>query len=104
MSSEMNENKFKPVPGIAGRYISTIEDENGLLKEIQYHDTDTFNFGFERAIIASAIHLLPLYELIIAYELFKLRIGNKVILFSVFFHATRLARSGADGELQVVSL
>ena len=47
MSNEMNENKFKPVPGIAGRYISTVEDENGLLKEIQYHDTDTFNFGFD---------------------------------------------------------
>ena len=48
---------------------------------------NTLYFGLERAVIASAIHLLPLYELIIAYELFKLRIGDEIILFSVFFHA-----------------
>ncbi len=47
MDNSANVNKLTPVEGIAGKYISTIEDENGLLKEIEFHNTDDFNFGFD---------------------------------------------------------
>ena len=36
-----------PEEGIAGKYISTYVDENGLLKKIDIHDDDDFNFGFD---------------------------------------------------------
>lgn len=36
-----------PEAGIAGKYISTYVDENGLLKSIKYHDDESFNFGYD---------------------------------------------------------
>lgn len=36
-----------PEEGIAGKYISTYVDENGLVKKIDIHDDDDFNFGFD---------------------------------------------------------
>ena len=38
---------FQPEPGVAGRYIDTIVDEDGLLCDIRFHDTEKFNFAFD---------------------------------------------------------
>ena len=32
---------------VCDRFISTVEDENGLLQSIDFHDEDKFNFGFD---------------------------------------------------------
>ena len=32
---------------VCDRFISTVEDENGLLQSIDFHDEDSFNFGFD---------------------------------------------------------
>lgn len=45
--SENKEYVLKPEEGVAGKFISTSVDENGLLKEIQFHNDDNFNFGFD---------------------------------------------------------
>ncbi|MCR5633517.1 MAG: AMP-binding protein [Eubacterium sp.] len=48
--SEINtkkEYKLSPVPGIAGKFISTYEDSKGLLKAIDIHDDDKFNFAYD---------------------------------------------------------
>ncbi len=34
-------------PGVAGKYIESMVDENGLLLDIRFHDTDKFNFAFD---------------------------------------------------------
>ena len=51
MSNITNENKTEytltPENGIAGTYISSYVDENGLLKKIDIHNTDKFNFGYD---------------------------------------------------------
>ncbi|MBQ8982770.1 MAG: AMP-binding protein [Lachnospiraceae bacterium] len=43
----MNEHNLHPEPGIAGKFISTGFDENGIMNEIQFHNTDNFNFAFD---------------------------------------------------------
>lgn len=43
----MSEHNLHPEPGIAGKFISTGFDENGIMNEIQFHDTDNFNFAFD---------------------------------------------------------
>lgn len=46
MTSYNNEN-YIPAEGIAGKYISVIEDENGGLESIKFHDDEHFNFGYD---------------------------------------------------------
>ena len=41
------EYKLTPEAGIAGSYISSYVDEKGLLKSIDIHDAENFNFGFD---------------------------------------------------------
>ena len=41
------ENVLTPVPGVAGKFISTYEEENGLLKDIEFKNTDNFNFAYD---------------------------------------------------------
>lgn len=38
---------YVPASGIAGNFISVIEDENGALQNIDFHNTEHFNFGFD---------------------------------------------------------
>ncbi len=37
----------KKEPGIAGKYISTCVDEQGVLQKIEFHDIDRFNFAYD---------------------------------------------------------
>ncbi len=39
--------KLTPEEGIAGKYVSSYVDENGMLKAIDIHDDDHFNFGYD---------------------------------------------------------
>ena len=39
--------EFKPAYGVAGKYISCCEDENGRLKAIEFQNDDQFNFGYD---------------------------------------------------------
>ncbi|MBO4590951.1 MAG: acetyl-CoA synthetase, partial [Eubacterium sp.] len=41
------EYKLTPEEGIAGSFISSYVDEKGLLKSIDIHDAENFNFGFD---------------------------------------------------------
>lgn len=43
----MSEHNLHPEDGIAGAFISTSFDENGVMNEIRFHDTDSFNFAFD---------------------------------------------------------
>ncbi len=40
-------NSFIPEPGVAGRFIETSRDENGVLSDIRFHDTEHFNFAYD---------------------------------------------------------
>ena len=42
-----NQYKLTPEEGIAGKYISTYVDKDGLIRDIDIHDDDDFNFGFD---------------------------------------------------------
>ena len=39
--------EWKEEEGIAGKYVSTIRDENGSLKDIKFTNIDSFNFAFD---------------------------------------------------------
>ena len=45
ISSE--ELEYVPAPGVAGKYISVIEDEHGALQKIKISGDNKFNFGFD---------------------------------------------------------
>ena len=62
--SENKEYVLKPEEGVAGKFISTSVDENGLLKEIQFHNDDNFNLASFNSELFSA--LLSSYFNIIA--------------------------------------
>lgn len=38
---------LSPEEGIAGRYVSVLKDEDGVLKEINFHNDEHFNFAFD---------------------------------------------------------
>lgn len=43
----MEELMFQPEDGIAGKYISTAKDENGVLSGIEFHNDEHFNFAYD---------------------------------------------------------
>ncbi|SEG02058.1 transcriptional regulator, XRE family with cupin sensor [Eubacterium ruminantium] len=43
----MSELNFVPEEGVAGKFISCIRDENGIMKDIQFQNTENFNFAFD---------------------------------------------------------
>ena len=43
----MTDYVLKPEEGIAGNYISSYVTDTGLLKKIEFHDDENFNFGFD---------------------------------------------------------
>ena len=43
----MSEFQLTPEEGVAGNYISCAKDENGVLKKIDFHDIESFNFAFD---------------------------------------------------------
>lgn len=43
----MNQLNFQPESGIAGKFISTTKDENGVLNAIQFHNDEHFNFAYD---------------------------------------------------------
>ena len=50
MSKVQNNNiidTLTPEEGIAGRFISTKFDKNGRLSDIEFHDDEHFNFGYD---------------------------------------------------------
>lgn len=44
---EMSEVVFQPEEGLAGKYVSTAKDENGILSGIQFHNDEHFNFAYD---------------------------------------------------------
>ncbi len=46
-TTKNEELKMVPAEGIAGKYISVCEDEQGRLQAIDIHDAESFNFGFD---------------------------------------------------------
>lgn len=40
-------NVMSPEDGLAGKYVSTLKDEDGILKEISFHNDEHFNFAFD---------------------------------------------------------
>lgn len=43
----MSEVVFQPEEGLAGKYVSTAKDENGILSGIQFHNAEHFNFAYD---------------------------------------------------------
>lgn len=43
----MSEYNLLPEQGIAGKFISTSFDESGIMNQIEFHDTDNFNFAYD---------------------------------------------------------
>ena len=43
----MSEYTLTPESGVAGKFISSYVDDKGLIKAIDFHDDDQFNFGFD---------------------------------------------------------
>ena len=43
----MSEYILTPEKGVAGKFISSYVDDKGLIKAIDFHDDDQFNFGFD---------------------------------------------------------
>lgn len=43
----MNQSTLQPEAGIAGKFISTSKNENGVLNAIQFHDDAHFNFAYD---------------------------------------------------------
>lgn len=43
----MSQQEMHPVEGLAGKYVSVCEDENGVLSGIEFHNDDNFNFAFD---------------------------------------------------------
>ena len=43
----MSEVVFQPEEGLAGKYVSTVKDENGILSGIQFHNDEHFNFAYD---------------------------------------------------------
>lgn len=43
----MSEVVFQPEEGLAGKYVSTAKDENGILSGIQFHNDEHFNFAYD---------------------------------------------------------
>lgn len=43
----MNSTNLQPEAGIAGMFISTSKDENGVLNAIEFHNDDRFNFAYD---------------------------------------------------------
>lgn len=43
----MIEKNLLPEQGIAGKFISTSFDESGIMNQIEFHDTDNFNFAYD---------------------------------------------------------
>ncbi|MBR1568855.1 MAG: AMP-binding protein [Lachnospiraceae bacterium] len=43
----MSEKNLLPEQGIAGKFISTSFDESGIMNQIEFHDTDNFNFAYD---------------------------------------------------------
>ncbi len=43
----MSEYTLTPEKGVAGKFISSYVDDKGLIKAIDFHDDDQFNFGFD---------------------------------------------------------
>ncbi len=43
----MSEAVFQPEEGIAGKYVSTTKDENGILSGITFHNDEHFNFAYD---------------------------------------------------------
>ena len=38
---------FQPEPGLAGKYVLTAKDENGLLQDIKFQNDENFNFAYD---------------------------------------------------------
>ncbi len=43
----MSDVVFQPEEGLAGKYVSTAKDENGILSGITFHDDEHFNFAYD---------------------------------------------------------
>ena len=43
----MSELELIPEEGVAGKYISTALDENGVLQKIDFHNNEHFNFAYD---------------------------------------------------------
>lgn len=43
----MEELRYEPEPGLAGKYVETAKDENGLLKGIRFQNDEHFNFAYD---------------------------------------------------------
>ena len=43
----MTDYKLTPESGVAGKYISSYVDDRGLIKAIDFHNDENFNFGFD---------------------------------------------------------
>lgn len=45
--ADMEELMFQPEAGLAGKYVLTAKDENGLLKDIKFQNDEHFNFAYD---------------------------------------------------------
>ena len=43
----MSHSNLQPESGIAGKFISTAKDENGVLSAIEFHNDEHFNFAYD---------------------------------------------------------